>query len=167
MSHPNFLASVKVHACKVGPGDMLSVPWGWVLCESVVNNETNVGLRFADFNGSGTEAIRALFDIVAPKPEDVKPCTSIGLLKKLLDKLHMKGADHPSKGAGKADASKEEVKPEKVAGSGSAVGSSAPPIRETAAAKRKREATAAKTEKVETAAKAELAVAAEKKLRVS
>ena len=114
-SQPQFLTQVKVHAARVNPGDILSIPWGWILCESVINNEMNIGLRLTDFNASAPPSIKALLATVAPKKDDIKPNTGVALLSKVLEKLNLAGdpqAVAGSKGAGKGKrAKKDEERP--------------------------------------------------------
>ena len=116
------MTKVKVHATKVNPGDILFLPWGWIVCESVVNNEPNIGLRFPDFNASTSDGIESLVQTVAPKPDDIKPMTSIWLLKKILEKTKEFFTEGKGKGKGRTEskakvAKKDESKaePEKPA----------------------------------------------------
>ena len=47
-THPDFLATCKCVATKVGPSQLLSIPWGWAVCECTLNNTNNAGLRWTD-----------------------------------------------------------------------------------------------------------------------
>ena len=112
-AHETFLESVKVPATNVGPGHVSCMPRGWILCESVVNNRPNIGLRRSDFNGPTTDTIKTLIDIVAPKPEDIEPNAALRLCQKIIDNIKAFDAGSPlangkGKGRVKADEPKKE-----------------------------------------------------------
>ena len=85
---------------------------GWILCESVINNEMNIGLRLTDFNASAPPSIKALLATVAPKKDDIMPNTGVALLSKVLEKLNLAGDPQAVAGSKDAGKGKREKKDE-------------------------------------------------------
>ena len=83
-THPDFLAKCKCVATKVGPSQLLSIPWGWAVCECTLNNTNNAGLRWTDVRSAGTPGLNELIKVIAPKPDEVKANTSTALLLKIV-----------------------------------------------------------------------------------
>ena len=97
--HPDFVAKVKTYATKVGPGDLLQVPWGWAVCEAALNNEVSSGVRWVDARPTGTVGLSELIKVIAPKPDEVKPNTSVALLLKIIKAQAKNNANIAKSGA--------------------------------------------------------------------
>jgi hypothetical protein len=69
---------------KVGPGSLLYVPWGWVVCERSINGSCNAGFRWLMLDDNFTEPIVALADRVLPSQgSKAKANTSVAFLQRV------------------------------------------------------------------------------------
>ena len=69
---------------KVGPGSLLYVPWGWVVCERSINGSCTAGFRWLMLDDNFTEPIVALADRVLPSQgSKAKANTSVAFLQRV------------------------------------------------------------------------------------
>ena len=69
---------------KVGPGSLLYVPWGWVVCERTINGSCTAGFRWLMLDDSFNESIATLASRVLPSDgSKAKSNTSVAFLQRV------------------------------------------------------------------------------------
>ena len=123
---------------RAGPGSLLYVPWGWVVCERTINGKLVIGLRWLSVSDWCSPALAALATLVLPGAGDkIKPNSSVGFLQRLLSKqcLHQTSIAAASGKAGLPEALKVKLEAHRPVAKAAAAAPSSSEVSQAAGAK--------------------------------